>query len=49
MDVRPIQSSPVFTGSVNNHGSRVAAEEPTGTSPQDEPFPPGESTGVVHG
>lgn len=35
MDVRPIQSSPVFTGSVNTHGSRVATEEPAGTPPQD--------------
>jgi hypothetical protein len=36
MDVRSIQPSPVFTGTVRNHGGRVATEEPTGTPSQDE-------------
>jgi hypothetical protein len=36
MDVRSIQSSPVFTGTVRNHGGRAATEAPTGMSSQDE-------------
>jgi len=36
MDVRSIQSSPVFTGTVRSHGGRVATEEPAGTASQNE-------------
>jgi hypothetical protein len=36
MDVRSIQSSPVFAGTVRNHGGRVGTGEPAGTPPQED-------------
>jgi len=36
MDVRSIQSSPVFTGTVRSHGGRVAPKEPAPSLSQNE-------------
>jgi hypothetical protein len=37
MDVRSIPSTPVFTGTGQHHGGRVATGEPHGTVSQDDP------------